>query len=629
MKVAFSWPKLVLGCSIFGALVVFTSSQLSAQQPPAPQPDRSASGELTELNRGPIHEAFAQPYQSINGQGLVIDKQPPQPIQELPSEVVPESGDYEWIPGYWGWEWEEQRFIWISGIWRLAPEDMTWNPGYWAQADQGFAWVSGFWSGETQPVLVSEQPPEAQKEEQDESPSPEHFWVPGHWEVTSNDYEWAEGYWAEGYDGRVWVPFRYVWTPSGYLALAGYWDYELEQRGVLFSPVLFQADVSADYQYTPNVVVRTDYLPAHLFVDTNYGHYGYGDYYEYGSSSNTFYPWVDDRAFYDPLRVFYINFHRDQYNRYHERHGYYRDHADRRPRHTWREQRDWQAGANIDVGDAMLAVEISALTDGNYPGLHGNFTRNDDRRNKYRDQRERYQDSQQKRQKQLDELKQASNENKQDFAQKREEFRNKAKGEGKNQVREAEQRRKQIQDKAGSTDGKNGVKTGKPKMDRSNKSPNSDSPRGPEKGKGKVDKKDSPQTPKPSKGIGSDKPNSGNSPKPEKPGKGKPDKGDGAKPNNPAPGNTPKAGNNPSPGNQPKAGEKPKADKGPKSGNSPNAGNGNSSGDKPAAGKSNGNRGGSAPAASGGSKGSGSGKSDSGKGSAPKSDNKGKDKGSN
>ncbi|MEZ6044689.1 MAG: hypothetical protein R3C11_03715 [Planctomycetaceae bacterium] len=540
MKITFLNAGRLLGCTLVGALIALSSTHLNAQQPAPPRPAGAANGNIIQLNRGPIHEAFAQPYQLANSQGLVVNEQPPARIQEQPSSVVPESGDYEWIPGYWGWEIEEQRYIWISGIWRRAPQEMNWNPGYWAQVDGGYAWVAGFWGNDEQSFLVSQTPPEAKEEERGESPSSSQFWVPGHWELVGNDYEWVEGYWAEGYEGHVWVPFRYVWTPRGYIALTGYWDYDLENRGVLFSPVVFQQDVTPDYQYTPSLVVRVDYLPTHMFVDNHYSHYAYGDYYAYGSSRQSFYPWVADNRYYDPLRIFFWTFHRDRFDHYHNRHAYYHDHADYRPRHTWNDQRTFiQQNNNVDLEDVAIAAGVDMLTQGRYPGVQVNFTEDADRRERFTSETKDLQNAQEIREEQLTQLEKTSEETKEKFENNRKEFRKNAEDKAQDTVREADKRREQLESGAGSAasstksklNSKADSKTSKPestskdKPEKSTKPEKSDSstkPKAdnkPEKGTNSPSSKsDKPGLNKPSdtpKPAGTDKPGVSSSNKPE------------------------------------------------------------------------------------------------------------------
>src|SRR5260370_168690 len=70
--------------------------------------------------RGPVHEAFAEATQAVATQGEVVDKQPPDPIEETPPEEKPEGENVVWIPGYWSFDEEAKDFLWISGFWRAT-----------------------------------------------------------------------------------------------------------------------------------------------------------------------------------------------------------------------------------------------------------------------------------------------------------------------------------------------------------------------------------------------------------------------------------------------------------------------------------------------------------------------------
>ena len=91
------------------------------------------------LNRGPIHEAFANPITYDPTTGPVVPNEPSDPIEEQPPDQKPEGDNVQWISGYWAWDDERTDFIWISGIWREPPPDCQWTPGYWDQCDGGYA----------------------------------------------------------------------------------------------------------------------------------------------------------------------------------------------------------------------------------------------------------------------------------------------------------------------------------------------------------------------------------------------------------------------------------------------------------------------------------------------------------
>ncbi len=109
--------------------------------------------------RGPMHEAFAQPAESIRKPGLIIPKAPPEPVDELPPDQRPEGANVAWIPGYWGWDEDRADFLWVSGVWRVMPSGRKWVPGYWNPTDAGFQWVSGFWARNSADELSYIEPP--------------------------------------------------------------------------------------------------------------------------------------------------------------------------------------------------------------------------------------------------------------------------------------------------------------------------------------------------------------------------------------------------------------------------------------------------------------------------------------
>ena len=114
------------------------------------------------LTRGPLHEAYAMPVESSRTAGMIVAKQPPAPVEEVPPDVRPEGDTAIWIPGYWGWDQDRQDFLWVSGLWRSPPPGRQWMPGYWNQVPTGWQWVSGVWlAGQTETVNYFPEPPQS------------------------------------------------------------------------------------------------------------------------------------------------------------------------------------------------------------------------------------------------------------------------------------------------------------------------------------------------------------------------------------------------------------------------------------------------------------------------------------
>ncbi len=211
--------------------------QASVLDDQPPEADRLPDG-AEVLVTGPLHEAYAEQFTGEPTPGFIVDKEPPEAIDEVPPEYRPEGYDIVWIPGYWGWDPDRQDFLWITGIWRQAPPDRNWIPGYWAKVPEGFQWISGFWQLNTsQEIAYLPVPPEP-LEAQPSTPRPQMITsgFQGNGPISTMIYQWRAGYWAASYQDWVWVPDRYIWTPRGCIYRAGYWDYQIAERGTVFCP---------------------------------------------------------------------------------------------------------------------------------------------------------------------------------------------------------------------------------------------------------------------------------------------------------------------------------------------------------------------------------------------------------
>jgi hypothetical protein len=186
------------------------------------------------LTRGPVHEAFAEPAAYNPTQGVVVTREAPAAIEEIPPEDKPEGDNVQWIPGYWSWDVDRGDFIWVSGIWRDPPPDRSWVPGYWSPVTGGWTWTPGFWATtESDEVEYLPQPPQSlEVGPSSPPPAPDRLWAPGCWFWIGSRYAWRPGYWVPAHPDWVWSSAHYVWTPRGYIYVDGYWDRALERRGV-------------------------------------------------------------------------------------------------------------------------------------------------------------------------------------------------------------------------------------------------------------------------------------------------------------------------------------------------------------------------------------------------------------
>jgi hypothetical protein len=263
------------------------------------------------LTRGPVHEAFAKPVTMDPQTPVVAPQQPPEALQEMPPAEKPVGADVVWVPGYWAWDDDRKDFIWVSGCWRNAPPGTYWVPGHWLQVSDGWEWIAGFWkpiAEQTQEQIeyLPAPPAAVEVDAPGAPPEPDQVWVPGCWYWIEGRYVCRHGYWITQHAGWVWMPSHYVWTPRGYIFCPGHWDYDMDDRGVLFSPIFFPLDVRirAGFVFSPGICVDLGMLRLNLFVYPRYRHYCFGDYYDASYLRAGIYPWFQCQTvhtWYDPL----------------------------------------------------------------------------------------------------------------------------------------------------------------------------------------------------------------------------------------------------------------------------------------------------------------------------------------
>jgi hypothetical protein len=233
------------------------------------------------LNKGPVHEAFAQPTAKNPEAGPIIHKEPPKAIEELPPDQKPEGDNVQWIKGYWAWDAERNDFLWVSGFWRVPPPDRQWVAGYWTQVDDGWQWVPGYWASTQQSgqAYLPAPPDSIDYGPSVPAPSDDAFYVPGNWVYTNYDYAWQPGYWSYYRPGFIWNPACYHWTPYGYTYCSGYWDYPWWNRGLLFAPCWFHRPIflNTGFFFHPFFAINTPFLSTFFFLPHHH-HFFFGNF---------------------------------------------------------------------------------------------------------------------------------------------------------------------------------------------------------------------------------------------------------------------------------------------------------------------------------------------------------------
>lgn len=284
--------RMLSGCVV--AAMMMSGTNLGSNRVSAADEVDAVEG-IQILTRGPVHEAFAETVAFDTQPGIVVPKEPPDAIEELPPNQKPDGANVAWIPGYWAWDEDREDFLWVSGTWRALPPGRQWVPGYWAKSGEGAQWISGYWAdatlGEVQ--YLPEPPATVEAGPNGAAPSADQIWVSGNWVWNQNRYAWQPGYWAPAQQNWVWTPAHYQYSPRGYVFVNGYYDYSLARRGVLFAPVYFNSNIYGQqgFTYSPAMAISLAVFGNQLFVRPNYGHYYFGDYYGSGYSSAGYYPW--------------------------------------------------------------------------------------------------------------------------------------------------------------------------------------------------------------------------------------------------------------------------------------------------------------------------------------------------
>jgi hypothetical protein len=187
-------------------------------------------------------------------------------------------------------------------------------PGHWTKTGDGWRWVNGFWASSTRGELNYLDEPPASLETGPSVPAPDDdsIYVPGVWVYRDARFLWRPGYWLACRPGWTWCASHYVWTPNGCVYVNGYWDYPLEDRGVLFAPVCFSKPLwtKAGWCYRPSFVVGLGGLFGSFWVRPRCGYF-FGDYYDPLYARMGFQPWFAFGARrHDPLFGHYCWTHR-------------------------------------------------------------------------------------------------------------------------------------------------------------------------------------------------------------------------------------------------------------------------------------------------------------------------------
>ncbi len=238
--------------------------------------------QIEVIEDGVVHEAYLTPVRGSIVLDAVVEK-PPEPVLEKQPATVKD--DMNWVPGYWDWSVDRDDFIWVTGVWRRPPPGHQWIPGQWKYFDEGWARLPGFWSriDLSEIDYIAKRPPDPIAEDEEESPKDNSFWIPGYWsyDKSSDDYSWLNGRWEQLDPDWVFVPSHYTWREDGYVFIAGYWDWPIEQIGQAYNNIYVTPNQRVSVVYEPSdplqpgVVIRRCFLYYPDYVVWYHHHYHY------------------------------------------------------------------------------------------------------------------------------------------------------------------------------------------------------------------------------------------------------------------------------------------------------------------------------------------------------------------
>jgi hypothetical protein len=182
-----------------------------------------------------LHEAFQAP--GTRADRVHVPKSPPPPIADRPTNDRPDPRA-QWVSGYWAWDPARKDFVWVSGTWRIPPNDSIWVGGRWMRDADGWYRVPGVWSRRqglapaplprvetaSQAGWRTTGPPADHPDDTPgAAPGPDYFFVPGHYSPEGDHLTWTSGFWARVQPGWDWIPARWVRRPDGWDYREGYW----------------------------------------------------------------------------------------------------------------------------------------------------------------------------------------------------------------------------------------------------------------------------------------------------------------------------------------------------------------------------------------------------------------------
>jgi hypothetical protein len=244
--------RLLVSGLVLGMLgnPAWSQTPSASAPPPPPQAPPPLDGPKTEIEALPATpdrqgrqdaerptargvEVPDLPDDSVPPARVYLTQEPPAAIAERPSGDRPDPKAV-WTPGYWEWDADGTRFVWVVGSWRVPPAGMAWQTGRWVRDARGWYWIPGDWVRQVRrPAIAANRPawrvngPPADQPDDTPppAPGPDYFYIPGHYEPTAagERLAWVPGFWSRVQPGWDWVPARWIRRPDGWDYRSGRW----------------------------------------------------------------------------------------------------------------------------------------------------------------------------------------------------------------------------------------------------------------------------------------------------------------------------------------------------------------------------------------------------------------------
>ena len=303
-----SFHRLFGFSAALGLAVLIGASSGATYQPDDPDlPPPQFSVET----RGPVHEAFVQRNEGKPEIGVAIGKQPPPPLPERPPEQHPTTRTWSGFPAIGHGTPTATILCGSAARFAIRLRDAAGCPAIGQILPRAGIGRRGSGPRKINAHLRYTPEPPAPLEDGPTTPPPDDnsTYIPGYWFYNEADQalRLAARFLGAMRAGQIWTNPQYSWAPGGYAFCDGYWDYPLDNRGLLYAPAYFPTPLwnNPGWFYRPSYIVALGAFFNSGFYRPGYNNFFFGNYYGNNYASLGYRPWWGSNAQpgLQPLRV--------------------------------------------------------------------------------------------------------------------------------------------------------------------------------------------------------------------------------------------------------------------------------------------------------------------------------------